>query len=213
MRDPAASLGNTTAATLRQWIVEGRLLPGQHLSEKQLAEQLEISRNTLREAFRLLTQQSLLTHIPYAGVMVARPDLAAIIDIYRVRRLIERQAVAEASPHHPAIERMEQAVGQARYARDAHDWLAVGSANIDFHRALVSLTDSPRIEAMYADLSAELRLAFGLVNDPARIHAPYIESNSDIVTLLRQGNNQQAVARLEAYLLKSERSLLAVYNG
>lgn len=213
MNEPTASLGSTIAATIRQWVVEGRLQPGQRLSEKQLAEQLEVSRNTLREAFRLLTQQGLLTHIPYAGVMVARPDLAAIIDIYRVRQLIECQAVADASPHHPAVARMAQAVEQARAAREEHAWLTVGSANIDFHRALVSLTDSPRIEAIYADLCAELRLAFGLVDDPARIHAPYIESNSAIVELLKQGENQQAAIRLAAYLQQSERSLLAVYKG
>ncbi|WP_370056045.1 GntR family transcriptional regulator [Sinorhizobium fredii] len=44
-------------------LIEGRFAAGEKLSEQQIATELEISRNTLREVFRLLTSQGLLTHI------------------------------------------------------------------------------------------------------------------------------------------------------
>lgn len=53
---------------------------------------MDVSRNSLREAFRLLTKEGLLRHEHNRGVFVATPSVASIIDIYRVRRTIECQA-------------------------------------------------------------------------------------------------------------------------
>lgn len=49
-------------------ITIGELPPGERLSETALSETLEISRNTLREVFRVLTQEGLLTYKPNRGV-------------------------------------------------------------------------------------------------------------------------------------------------
>ena len=133
------SLTDTVAETIRQKLIHGELRAGQRLSEATLSEQLEISRNTLREVFRILIKEGLLHHEPNRGVSVVVPSIADIIDIYRVRRLIECQALAQAWPRHPAHKRMEQAVQQAREARDAGRWLDVGSANMAFHLARVPI--------------------------------------------------------------------------
>ena len=84
------TLGETITQEIRRMLVEGELVPGQRLSEAALAENLDISRNTLREAFRVLTREGLLKHEPNRGVTVAEPDMASIIDIYRVRRFIDK---------------------------------------------------------------------------------------------------------------------------
>ena len=87
--DPQQNLSDRIAEQVREKIVHGEFAPGQRLSEAALSDSLEISRNTLREAFRMLTKEGLLKHEPNRGVSVAVPSIAAIIDIYRVRRLIE----------------------------------------------------------------------------------------------------------------------------
>ncbi len=57
MREPAEPvLSEMIAQALRQKIIAGELLPGARLSERELTSQLDISRNTLREVFRLLTR-------------------------------------------------------------------------------------------------------------------------------------------------------------
>ncbi|MQT72249.1 GntR family transcriptional regulator, partial [Pseudomonas sp. FSL R10-0071] len=58
------TLGETITQEIRRMLVEGELVPGQRLSEAALAESLDISRNTLREAFRVLTREGLLKHEP-----------------------------------------------------------------------------------------------------------------------------------------------------
>lgn len=205
------SLTDRVTDAIRRKLADGEFAPGQRLSEAALAEQLQVSRNTLREAFRLLTKDGLLSHAPNRGVSVAVPSIAAIIDIYRVRRLIECQALAQAYPRHPAKKRLREAVEAALRARERSDWRAVGSANMAFHVAIVELADSERLNTMFEHLLAELRLAFGLLQDPEFLHAPYVDMNVKILALAEADAFAQAAQALNDYLVQSERIVLAVY--
>ncbi|MGD8217596.1 GntR family transcriptional regulator [Pseudomonas thivervalensis] len=193
-------------------LVEGELVPGQRLSEAALADNLQISRNTLREAFRVLTREGLLKHEPNRGVTVAEPDMASIIDIYRVRRFIECKAIAQGYPLHPGTLHMREAVEAGMRAREAKDWIAVGTANMMFHKAIVELADSPRLVVFYGQISAELRLAFGLLNDPEFLHMPYVDMNVSILRCIEERRPEDATQMLEAYLVQSERTVLAAYE-
>ncbi len=207
----ATSLNERVADMVRQKIVQGEFVPGQKLSEAALSENLDISRNTLREVFRSLTKEGLLKHAPNRGVFVATPSIASIIDIYRVRRMIECQALAQAYPYHPAKKRMRQAVDNAQACRDAGDWQGVGTANMDFHMALVGMADSERLNSFFSHLLVELRLAFGLLNDPEFLHAPYVSMNQRIMEMVEADQMAEAAAALNDYLVHSERIVLAVY--
>ncbi len=55
------SLAYQTADLLRNGIIEGRLTPGTHLIETDLAKAMEVSRGVLREAFRMLEQEGLVS--------------------------------------------------------------------------------------------------------------------------------------------------------
>ena len=207
----AQTLNDRTAELIRQKIVKGEFSPGQRLSEAALSESLDISRNTLREVFRILTKEGLVVHAPNRGVSVTIPSIATIIDIYRVRRLIECQALAQAYPRHPARKHMRQAVDAALRCREAGDWQGVGTANMEFHMAIVELADSERLDTMFSHVLAELRLAFGMLNDPEFLHAPYVDMNVKIVELFEAGKLQESAAMLADYLVNSERIVLAVY--
>ena len=211
---PIADNLNLTARIadeIRAKLVHGELVPGQRLSEAAMSEALDISRNTLREVFRTLTKEGLLVHEPNKGVSVAVPSMAAIIDIYRVRRLIECQSLEKAWPLHPAHQRMQRAVEDALAARQARDWRQVGSANMEFHAGIVALSDSERLSAMFEHLAAELRLAFGMLDDAEYLHAPYVDYNVRLLEMLLAGHTQEAARELETYLVQSERMVLAVY--
>lgn len=204
-------LAEETASRLRNAITGGALPPGQRLSETRLAAELGVSRNTLREVFRLLTREGLLRHEPNRGVFVAVPSMASIVDIYRVRRLIEVPALAHAWARHAAVARMQAAVDAARAARQAQDWRSVGSANMEFHAAIVALTDSARLQTFFAQIVAELRLAFGLLDSPERLHEPYIDRNGEILDLLAAGQQARAAEVLATYLDNSERVVLEAF--
>jgi DNA-binding GntR family transcriptional regulator len=210
--DDRHSRADHAAESLRRLLIAGDLVPGQRLSESAVSERLGVSRNTLREAFRVLTHERLLVHKPHAGVFVAVPSLASIIDIYRVRRMIECQALRSAPARHPASRRMRAAVESAEASRAAENWTAVGTANMAFHSAIVALADSDHLDRLYANISAELRLAFGLLDDPEYLHRPYVDRNAAVLALYLAGDAAGAASALEDYLVLSERTVVAAYS-
>lgn len=199
------------ADELRQHIIAGEFAPGSRLSESALAERFDVSRNTLREAFRVLSEQGLVEHIPHRGVSVASPTIADVVDIYRVRRVIECTALRESEPEHPAVQRMRQALAEAEEHLPAEDWQRVGSANMAFHLAIVDLADSPRLARTYSDVAAELRLAFLKIDDPRSLHEPFVRKNRAVLTALVERGPQAAADELERYLIASERSVLGAF--
>ncbi|GGB02764.1 GntR family transcriptional regulator [Brucella endophytica] len=212
MAEPAQTLAETVAARIREKVISGTLRPGSHLSELALSEELQVSRNTLREVFRLLTKEGLLRYETNRGVFVSTPSMSTIMDIYRVRRFIECPALAQANPRHPGARNMRAAVENAYRCRDAADWLGVGSADIAFHAAIVELADSPRLSSLYAQISLELRLAFGLIQDPEFLHGAFIDQNLEILIELEAGRQADAARMLEEYLFRAERFILGAYN-
>lgn len=208
---PAQLLAEMVADRIRQKVVSGELSPGEHLSEVALSEELQVSRNTLREVFRLLTKEGILRHEANRGVFVATPSISTIIDIYRIRRLIECQALAGGYPNHPAIARMKKAVEAARQAREEGKWLSVGSADIAFHAAIVELADSSRLSSFFAQILLELRLVFGLLQDPEYLHAPFVDQNQKLLEQVELGNFRTAAEMLDSYLLQAERFIMLAY--
>lgn len=211
-KKPQGNLSYDIAAIIREKIIAGEMLPGQKLSEAALSESMNISRNTLREVFRMLTAESLLTYEPNRGVYVKVPDIETVIDIYRVRRIIECQALSNATRYHPSFEHMREAVMIALQKRNDEDWEAVGTANMAFHRAVVEQADSQRLNTMFKGLLAELRLVFGLLRNPYILHAPYVDWNAKILKFIEDGNPSEATVVLTEYLTHSERTLLIIYS-
>ncbi|WP_313760692.1 GntR family transcriptional regulator [Rhizobium sp.] len=197
------------AGKIRAMLISGELAPGAKLSEQQIATQFGISRNTLREIFRLLTSQNLLVHIPNRGVFAATPGEASVVDIYRVRHVIQKGAVRAAVRTHPALASMRELLARTEASREAGDWRSVGTINMEFHRLMVELCDSPRLSACFELVLAELRLVFAQFEDTAHLHAPYIALNCELLASLEAGDIEEASDQLDAYLVRSERSVLA----
>lgn len=199
------------AQQLRRMITEGEVAPGDKLPEAEIAEQLGISRNSLREVFRLLARERLVEHEPNRGVFVSRPGLPEVIDVFRVRELIETDAIAGANVGHPAFERMQECVQRAQEAAAAHDWRAVGTADVAFHEAVVALSDSPILEDLYRSLAAQLRLMFGLIGSPQYMHEAYIGRNARLVELVQAGEGAQAADEMRAYLRDAQQQIVSAY--
>lgn len=184
------TLAELTAARIRERVISGMLSPGSHLSEAALCEELQVSRNTLREVFRLLTKEGVLRHEANRGVFVSTPSISTIMDIFHIRRLIECSALANAHHRHPSVDKMRAAIEAAVQHRDRGEWLEVGSADIVFHAAIVELADSPRLSAFYAQISLELRLVFGLIRDPEYLHAPMSARTRPFLRIWRRGRRR-----------------------
>ena len=212
-----ALLGRTSTAErvadiLRSRIAEGYFPPGTRLSEDSIGGALGVSRNTLREAFRLLTHERLLVHELNRGVFVRVLTVEDVEDIYRTRRLVECAVVRGLGDPPYALGALAEVVEQGRAAAREGDWKGVGTANIHFHRELVALAASERTDELMRSVFAELRLAFHVVDEPRRLHAPYIARNVGILQALQDGDRDKAEALLAAYLEVSLERVVEVYR-
>ncbi|GCD47473.1 GntR family transcriptional regulator [Streptomyces paromomycinus] len=206
-----SSTAERVADILRDRITEGYFPPGARLSEESIGGALGVSRNTLREAFRLLTHERLLVHQLNRGVFVRIVTVADLDDIYRVRTLVECAAVRSlGEPPHP-VGAMEAAVTAGETAFEERAWRDLGTANLRFHQAVVGLAGSPRTDELMRGVLAELRLVFHVMDDPRRFHAPYLTRNRQILEELQAGNGAAAELLLEAYLEDSRVQLSGAY--
>lgn len=80
---------------LRAAILEGKLAPGEKLIERELCEQLGVSRPSVREALRKLEAEKLIVIVPHRGPEVASMTLTEAQDLYAMRRLLESFAAHE----------------------------------------------------------------------------------------------------------------------
>lgn len=98
----AAPLREQVIDALRAAILDFTLPPGQRLVERELIEQLGVSRTTVREALRQLTSEGLITVVPQKGAMVASPTFEEAEELYearlRLEGLIVRRFVERAAP-------------------------------------------------------------------------------------------------------------------
>ncbi|MER5889863.1 GntR family transcriptional regulator [Streptomyces sp. NPDC001941] len=218
LADDRALLGRTSTAErvadiLRTRVAEGYFPPGTRLSEEGIGGALKVSRNTLREAFRLLTHERLLVHELNRGVFVRVLAVDDVVDIYRTRRLVECAVVHGLGEPPFALDALAAAVAEGLAAARAGNWKGVSTANIHFHRELVALAGSARTDELMRGVLAELRLAFHVVADPQRLHEPYLARNREILDTLRAGRRAEAEALLAAYLDDSRTQLVEVYAG
>lgn len=208
------STAEKVADILRVRIIQGRFPPGTQLGEKLIEGALGVSRNTLREAFRLLTHEGLLVHELNRGVFVRVPSVDDVADIFHVRRLVECHAVHRLGTDADLtaeVERIAETIRAAERAESDEDWLGLGTANIRFHQEVAALAESPRTNALMRRVLAELRLVFHVMDDPRRFHEPYLSRNKDIFELVKARDHVRAASALEAYLDDAEHQLVEAY--
>lgn len=209
----ANSAANRVAAGLRNRIIDGDLVPGQRLTEEIMRADFSVSRSTLREGFQLLIRERLLVHRLSRGFFVRELNEPDIVDLFFTRRVIECGAlrtVRSLDPQH--LQRLFASVDTGQEAAARADWQQTAAASIDFHRAIVALANSRRLDDLIAQVLVEFRLSYGLMADPLAFHVRFLERNAGIVDTISRGQLEQAAIDLENYLNDSEAQLVELFR-
>ena len=123
---------------VRSAILDQYFPPGTRLTERDLGEQLGVSRTVVREVIRHLESEGLVQSIPNQGPIVARLDPATAAEIYELRGLLEAAAASAAAlaADANAIEQMREALAQIRAAYTLRDFRKVGVETTRFYEAI-----------------------------------------------------------------------------
>jgi DNA-binding GntR family transcriptional regulator len=157
----AAPLREQVLDLLRQAIVEHRLKPGQRLIERELVEQIGVSRTTIREVLRQLAAEGLVATIPQRGAVVAVPTAEEAAELYEVRAALESLAARRFVEH--ASESQVQAlraafdeVQRVMAAGDDADTLAMIQVKDHFYDVLLKGSGNRAIHQILSGLTARV---------------------------------------------------------
>ncbi|MEZ5098767.1 MAG: GntR family transcriptional regulator [Thermoleophilia bacterium] len=153
LADPAVAMPTAqhrAAAALRAAIAAGELRPGQRVNQERWAARAGVSQIPVREALRSLASEGLVTYRPRRGYAVTELDLATLQEVYRLRRLLETDALRRGVPRADDADLAGLDAAQAAYSAavregDVGEQLA---ANRRFHALLHGLARSPQLSRL-----------------------------------------------------------------
>jgi DNA-binding GntR family transcriptional regulator len=161
-----AGMYATIAARLREMILEGELAPGEHIDEKELCEEFDISKTPLREALKTLVTEGHVTHRQHLGFRVAPIDVDEIAAIFEVLHGLEEtagryaalriddDALAELHQRHRLLESYHHDGKRSAYYR----------TNQDIHQSIIDAAGNPVLTTLYAALMSKVHRARGAAN-------------------------------------------------
>jgi DNA-binding GntR family transcriptional regulator len=195
------STTSQAAAAICDAILSGQIPPGTPLREAALAAELGVSRNTIREAARLLESQGLVRYQMNRGIVVTEITADDIRDIYAARCAAEVAGAdaLTASRDPVTFHKLAQLVSQIEDAFTRGDVAGVLEGDRLFHATLVAAAGSPRLSRFHAQLQQEQRLALSLAERSSRQFGRTADDHRDLLEALR-GSPAQARAQLATHL-------------
>jgi DNA-binding GntR family transcriptional regulator len=204
------TVAEAVADTLRMRILSGDLGEGEQLRQEVLAAELGVSRIPLREAFRLLEGEGLITIAPHRGAVVAVRSPEEIGELFDLRVLLEPDILRHAIPKLTERDLREAGDILAGYnkalaARDVEAW---GRLNTQFHLALYRPAERPRSLALVRSLLDQTdgytRMQLLLTGGQSRAQREHTE----LLELCRARKTTAAAKLVEDHVREAGRSLV-----
>ncbi|MBO1542044.1 FadR/GntR family transcriptional regulator [Pseudomonas sp. OA65] len=194
-----------------QWR-SGDMLPGQ----RELAEQLGISRPSLREAVIVLETLGLVRSMPGKGVVVLEANLndvasegsamagASLEDLLQLRYTLEPFIVGlvAQSISSKEVGQLRLTLMDMREALEANDSDACANAYIAFHEELFALTSNPIFQNVVQQTSNALKQSADVLRNSPEHLAERLEENEAVVRAIRGKNSAQASAEMRRHILR-----------
>jgi DNA-binding GntR family transcriptional regulator len=199
---------------LRQAITSGQLRPGQKLIERELCEQLGVSRPSLREALRRLEAERLIVIVPHRGPEVAALTLQEAQDLYALRRLLESFAAHEfaRTASDAQIKTLAKVVKRLREAGRRNNGAGVLDAKAEFYRVLLAGCGNALVSDILGGLLARVSLlrATSLML-PDRLPRSLDEIDALLVCIQqRDAKGAEKISR--QHVLNAEQAALGVFR-
>jgi DNA-binding GntR family transcriptional regulator len=202
LRIRRSSTVEQVVTALSEAIFAGRLPPGTALRELALADELEVSRTSVREAIRVLGADGLVHHVANHGARVASLSKADIDDIYAAREVIELAGIEaiRAGRRTSVLDELEVHVELLERAVTSHDAETGLTHDRAFHHALAAAQHSRRLLATFEHLQAELRLALSFAERSIPRLGRSRDDHRPLLDAIRTGSAKIARKALQDHL-------------
>ena len=208
------TLTNEIADIVRERILKGEYEIGEKIKESSIAQELNVSRTPIREAFRMLVEEGLLDYLPNRGCYAKGFTKRDVSDIYTVREALEEIAMTWACERitDEEIERLEEQCELMDFYTQKRDMDKILSMNSTFHDIIYNSAGS-------RFLAQVLRSYTGYL-DKTRKSVFYEESFLDriqeehraIFEAVKARDTERALEAIRAHLSASRERTEAVWN-
>lgn len=193
---------------LRERIIACELIPGQRITETEVAASYDVSRQPVREAFIKLAEENLVSIRPQRGTFVKRISVSAALTARFIREAVEadlvRKVVEVATPE--MITELESQIDKQQQLADAAKPADFMRLDEIFHNSLASYANAPDV-SNYLD---SLNLPMNRVrNISAREFSPakLVAQHAAIVIAIKNGNSNSADKAMRAHLREIKKDL------
>lgn len=192
------------AAQLRTAILGGEYSPGVRLRQEEVAARFGASRVPVREAFRTLEADGLVTLIANTGAWVSRLSLAECDEVYRTRERVEPLLLRYAIPHLTTehIDRLDELAREMEQSESVEHFLRLDR---EFHLGSYEQAQT----AVLGDLVSRLwnttqhyRRAFTLLTDESATRIIHDEHHM-LVSAIRLGDADDAERILAGHIRRT----------
>lgn len=196
---------------LRRLIVSGEFPPGTFLSERQLAQQLEMSKTPVHVALERLEAEGFVTISAQQGIVVRGMTVDDIVDHYEVREAIEcwtvRRLAGRLSVEQQEL--LQENIGQQQTALRDDDLTALMRLDGEMHCLLCSFLNNREITTIMERLQDKIQQVIIRVHDTDRTRpTESVAEHVQIIAAVLAGESASAVDLMVEHLEAGKRRIL-----
>jgi DNA-binding GntR family transcriptional regulator len=202
----AVSLADQAYDKIKQRIFDFDLMPGDRLSESDVAQQINVSRTPLRQALQRLQHEGLVEAMPKVGWLIPPLSFDKFDELYDFRVLIECFAVRElcaAAKERPELQKLARA-WQGPVRDRLQDPVKVGALDEAFHLQIVESTGNREMVRTYREITERMRIIRRLdFIKPDRVSATYDE-HAQVLAAIQKRRADEAQRLMRAHIEHSK---------
>lgn len=216
-KEDRSTLVVKVANQIREAIKSGKLKPGEHIIEGDLAMDMGISRFPIREAIRYLEKEGLVTTTPYKGAHVTELAEKDLEEIYSLRIVIEELAIRTLIKHLDSekVKKLESVVtAMKQVAKNCRTIEEVIDVDLSFHRTICELAENRRLLELWLNLSHQLR-AFIVLDDhlygddtPEKT----LETHYPVFEAIKKRDSNLAINQMKKVVTRGYKNALKYYE-
>ena len=202
----AGSLADQAYDKIKKRIFDFDLMPGDRLSESDLAQQINVSRTPLRQALQRLQHEGFVEAIPKVGWLIPPLSFEKFDELYDFRILIECFAVRElcaAEQERSELQKLA-CIWQVPVRDRLQDAVQVGALDELFHWQIVASTANSAMLRTYREITERMRIIRRLdFTKTDRVTATYDE-HAKILAAIQKRRADEAQRLLRAHIERSK---------
>jgi len=195
-------LTNQVATTVRDMIIQDRFKPGERIRERQLSEELNVSRTPLREALKILEGEKLVSLLPNRGAIVADPAPHEVRELLQVLGALEalggRLAAENATDKEIAEIRALHFEMLAAFCRK--DRLTYFKLNQLIHKSIIAASRNASLIETHEQFNARVYRVRYRSNQRNALWHEAVDQHEEIIVALEARDGELLADRLSSHL-------------